>query len=119
MPICICGKTQKLKLVTHKPIVPEDIETVSKKTWWDELMGRRFAYLKPELELYQRLKIAPPRAHPTRRIVDLYQQMNTPIFEERVCASCGKGMTVAKNAAYPDRKMYCKACYFQYLEHYG
>ena len=26
MPICICGKTQKLKLVTHKPIVPEDIE---------------------------------------------------------------------------------------------
>lgn len=26
MPICICGKVQKLKLVTHKPIVPEDIE---------------------------------------------------------------------------------------------
>src|SRR3989339_1092535 len=100
-------------------IVPEDIETVSKKTWWDEHMGRRFAYLKPELELYQRLNIAPPRAHPTRRIVDLYQQMNMPIFEERACASCGKGVAVAKNAAYPSRKIYCKSCYLQYLEHYG
>ena len=100
-------------------IVPEDIETVSKKTWWDEHMGRRFAYLKPELELYQRLNIAPPRARPTRRIVDLYQQMNMPIFEERACASCGKGVAVAKNAAYPSRKIYCKSCYLQYLEHYG
>lgn len=26
MPICICGKVQRLKLVTHKPIVPENTE---------------------------------------------------------------------------------------------
>ena len=82
-------------------------------------MGRRFAYLRPELELYQRLHIAPPRAHPTRRITSLYKEMNMPVFDMNSCDSCKKELTVARNAAYLKRKIYCRSCYLAYLEKNG
>ncbi|MBI4598773.1 hypothetical protein HY734_01085 [Candidatus Uhrbacteria bacterium] len=85
----------------------------------DAKMGRRFAYLKPELELYAKLGIAPPRSHPTSRLISLYREMNTPVLEDASCASCGTSMQVSKNLAYPERKMYCKSCYLEYLERNG
>lgn len=103
-------------LVSEIPDLIEDKEKVAKITWWDEKMKRRFSYLLPELEIYKQLKIAPPRKHPTRRITDLYREMNMPIFFETECQKCQKIISTAKNQAYPNRKIYCHDCYLKYLE---
>ena len=94
----------------------DDVEVLAGKPFKDQLFGRRFIYLKPELELYKRLGIAPPRKHPTRRIRELYAEMNIAVFETTACANCHKTIQVAKNTNYLERKIYCKSCYYAYLE---
>jgi hypothetical protein len=105
-----------IRSVLEIPDCIRDKEKVAGTVWWDEKMKRRFSYLLPELEIYNHLKIAPPRKHPTRRISDLYREMNMPVFFETECQKCQKKILTAKNQAYPDRKIYCHACYLKYLE---
>jgi len=105
-----------IRPVSEIPDRIEDKEKIAGTVWRDEKMNRRFSYLLPELEMYDQLKIAPPRKHPTRRITDLYREMNMPIFFETECQKCQKKISTAKNQAYPDRKIYCHACYLKYLE---
>jgi len=102
-----------------------DMSTINDRVSTEELVGRvffdsvakrRFSYLKQELELYEKLRLAPPRLHPTRRIQQLYSEMNMPIFMKIPCQKCGKEIVVAKNNNYPVREIYCRSCYLKYLE---
>lgn len=86
---------------------------------YDEAVKRRFAYIKPEIEFYKRMKIAPPNNHFTERVKDLFRQSNSGVFEETTCAKCKKKIQVARNKVFTNRKIYCKPCYYQYLEEYG
>lgn len=97
----------------------EDFDRITGNFYFDQAIGRRFGYLRPELEFYLKLKIAPPRQHPRGRIMNIYRYLNKPEFTEAVCGKCGNALTVAKNFAYPSRKIYCKPCYLKYLEKYG
>ena len=94
-------------------------ESIIGKPFMDEVYGRRFAYLKPEMKLYEKLEVAPPRNHPTRRINELYAEMNIAVFEEMNCSKCNKDIRVGKNRNYPTREVYCKECYLKHLEIYG
>jgi hypothetical protein len=95
------------------------IQSLSGKPFKDEIFHRRFGYLKLELAFYQKMKIAPPRQHPTRRIQELYAEMNMAVFEKGVCKNCQKEIIVAKNKNYPDRTIFCCNCYLEYLEQHG
>ncbi len=111
----------KIRNVESMPdrVANESIDSLVRVPFLDPKMGRRFSYLKPELELYQKLGVAPLRRHPTGCIHDLYREMNRPIFHETTCAKCGKGIRVADNQAYPKRIIYCQLCYLRYLEERG
>ena len=100
-------------------IPPSECENVLGKPYFDKKMGRRYAYLKAELAFYTRLKIAPPRVHPTRRILDLYQEMNMAVFEQKNCTKCQREIMVAKNRHYPNRLLYCSPCYLRFIEENG
>ena len=91
-------------------------ESLAGKPFLDPVSGRRFAYLKPALKLYEKFGVAPPRMHPTRRINELYAEMNYAVFEDLSCAKCANSIRVAKNRHYPDRTIYCKECYLRFLE---
>ena len=91
-------------------------DDISGKPFKDTVFGRRFSYLKPELELYKTLNVAPPRKHPTRRIRELYAEMNIAVFVEANCAHCQKSIQTAGNSNYPNRQIYCSACYLNYLQ---
>ncbi len=89
----------------------EAAEDLVGKPYWDAAFGRRFTYLKPELDLYQKLGVAPSRKHPTRRIRELYAEMNIAVFENAHCEKCHQVIRVAKNMTYPNRRLYCRSCY--------
>jgi len=102
--------------------IPDQVDSpddLAGKVFFDETFNRRFAYNKRELEFYASLGIAPPRKHPTRRINELYAQMNMAVFEEKDCSDCGTKISVALNRTYPDRTIYCHDCYLKYLEQHG
>ncbi|HBR80904.1 MAG: hypothetical protein UW63_C0022G0002 [Candidatus Uhrbacteria bacterium GW2011_GWF2_44_350] len=94
----------------------DDYENLPGKFYFDPSVGRRFSYMKPELMMYQKLKVAPPRQHPRARIMETYKRSNKPEFFDTVCKSCNKAIRVAKNPAYPDRKIFCRACYNTFIE---
>ncbi len=94
-------------------------ESIAGKPFFDEKIGRRFSYLKLELELYQKLGIAPPRKHSTARVYDMEYRLNMPIFNDTNCAKCDSVVSVALNRTYPNRTIYCKTCYLKYLEKHG
>ncbi len=104
--------------------VPDCISDMSDEDWvnvplLDEAMGRRFSYLKPELDFYRKKKVPVPTEHFIKRVFDLFLEQNSAVFEKKECGSCGAAATVAKNATYPDKKVYCRKCYLEYLEKYG
>ena len=51
--------------------------------------------------------------------MDLYAELNLAVTDEDACAKCGVSVRVARNKVYPKRTVYCKACYFAYLEQHG
>lgn len=85
----------------------------------DSAINRRFTMIKPEVEFYKKMRIAPPDKHFTRRVRDLYWAANIGVFEPHACAKCNRNMTVAHNRKYPERRIYCKTCYLRYLEEHG
>ncbi|MFH0959187.1 MAG: hypothetical protein V1897_10835 [Pseudomonadota bacterium] len=104
--------------------IPDSIDDFSPEQWanvpiYDPEVDRKFSFLKPEIEFYQRFRISPPKDHFIRRILGLQHEMNKAVFEDILCDECGTNMHVAKNLTYIDRKVYCKKCYLNYLEKYG
>ncbi len=86
---------------------------------YDRISNRRFAMIKPEVEFYRRMNIAPPRKHFTSRIKDLWLEANQASFMETTCEACGKSLRVAKNAMHPIRRHLCREDYLAHLESYG
>jgi hypothetical protein len=84
--------------------------------YFDPVLRRRFSYLAPEINFYKKLGISAPRSHPTRRLTELLIELNIYVFENQVCAKCSKPIRVGKNRSYHNRVVYCKSCYFNYLE---
>ena len=46
----------------------------------------------------------------------IFNELNIAVSENQPCAKCGKEIRVARNRAYPNRIVYCTACYLKYIE---
>ncbi len=104
--------------------VPDCAEAVNVAEWagvplLDKSVNRRFAFLRPELEFYKQLKIAPPSEHFITRVKNLYQTANIFIMEDASCAKCGKQLRIAKNVTFKNRKHLCREDYLNFLESRG
>src|SRR3989339_145511 len=73
----------------------------------DDTLGRYFTFLKPEIALYKRLRVAPPDKHFIRRMVEMIREANSAVFDTSTCLKCGKGIIISKNVTFPKRKIYC------------
>ncbi|MBI2485216.1 hypothetical protein HYW18_03665 [Candidatus Uhrbacteria bacterium] len=103
--------------------IPDKLDEVTDE-WtrtpiFDTKANRKFAFLPAELELYRKLRLAPPKEHFISRVIELFRTMQGCGFEKRVCVACSAEVTISFNAKYPDRKVYCKKCYLEYLEKNG
>lgn len=86
---------------------------------YDDVFKRRYAMIQPEIQFYRKKGIAPPRGHFINRIIKLHHQTNLGVFENRACEKCEKEVSVAKNVAYPNRRIYCVECYYKHIETLG
>jgi len=82
----------------------------------DEALGRYFTFLKPEIALYKKLRIAPPNKHFIRRVAEMIQEANSAVFVDSTCGKCGKKMMISVNKTFPERKIYCIECFNKYFE---
>jgi len=101
--------------------VPDNIDDLEVDEWagkplFDEATGRRFAFLKPELEYYKKFRIAPPTEHFFLRVDRLYWAANDFHLSDAVCAVCSKAMKIAPNRTYKNRRHLCRPCYLKHLE---
>jgi hypothetical protein len=104
--------------------IPASLADINVEDWagkpiFDPAINRQFSFLKPELEFYHKKRIAPPKEHFITRMITLLKQMNSAIFENQACAKCSKEIRVAKCFGYPERTIFCKSCYLQYIEQNG
>ncbi len=104
--------------------VPDCIDEMALDDWtdipvYDSKINRRFSYLRPEIDFYKKNRIAPPNVHFIPRVKQLYWEGNTGVFVDARCAKCDQEIMVARNKTYPNRTIYCKPCYLEYLEQYG
>ncbi|MFH1404714.1 MAG: hypothetical protein ABIH21_01290 [Patescibacteria group bacterium] len=110
----------KLKKLSELPDHVSDLdEQWANVPLMDEIVNRRFALIKPEIDFYKSMNIAPPDKHFITRMKDLWLQCNIGRFENVDCAECQKKLKVAINKAHSERKIYCKECYLKYLETNG
>ncbi len=86
---------------------------------FDPVANRRFAMIRPEVEFYRRMNVAPPTKHFTARLKDLWVEVNQGSFMETTCTACGKALRVAKNAGHPERKILCIEDYLKFIEQHG
>ncbi|MBI4598777.1 hypothetical protein HY734_01105 [Candidatus Uhrbacteria bacterium] len=122
-----CGAVGKLaETAAARPSaeVPDAIDDLDPAAWagvplLDQACGRRFAFLRPELEFYRARRIAPPVEHFITRVKRLYQTANVFLMEDAACAKCGAALRVAKNVTYKNRRHLCRACYLRFLEENG
>ncbi len=109
--------------ITSATEVPDTIQELGdewiNKPLMDEEVRRRFSFIRPEVEFYRKMHIAPPVKHSISRMKDLWREANMGSFTQADCAQCGKTLRVAKNAAHLNRRIYCTADYLHYLETNG
>ena len=53
------------------------------------------------------------------RVLDLTRTSNTGVFEKSPCEICHKEVTISRNPTYPNRRIFCKACYLNFIEKNG
>ncbi len=104
--------------------IPDCVDALNETTWtnapiYDEVMHRRFAMIRPEIQFYKNNRLAPPARHFVGRINDLLRESNTGKFETTACTRCAKEITVGANQTYPGRKIFCRSCYLAFLEKNG
>jgi len=99
--------------------VPDGIadveESVVGKQFYDKDMNRRFSVNQSELANRKENGYPFPRHHHTYRMKELYSQCNTPALESATCAKCNAAITVNHNATFTKRTIYCKTCYYAFL----
>ncbi len=103
--------------------VPDHIEGLD-DSWagcviMDTEIKRPYTFLKPEIAFYRKHRLAPPRQHFTARIRDLIWASNSGLMERGSCSECNKEIYAATNRTFPNRTIYCQACYLKYLEIHG
>ena len=86
---------------------------------YDKNYGRRYSYLKPELDFYRKHRLAPPANHFLERVYGFWKEANSEVWRQTQCASCKKSIEATINQTYQNRKIYCRPCYIQYLEMHG
>ncbi|MEK7665597.1 MAG: hypothetical protein AAB337_01815 [Patescibacteria group bacterium] len=86
---------------------------------YDEVSKRTFTFLRPEVEHYRRLRVAPPNIHFIRRLHEVSHAGQVAAFEPASCTKCQQAVTIAKNIRYPHRRIYCRACYTAFVEKNG
>ncbi|MFH1404948.1 MAG: hypothetical protein ABIH21_02505 [Patescibacteria group bacterium] len=84
------------------------------KPMLDEKHGRKFAFLKPEVDFYKKHKLPLPQEHFIHRLLHLNHFSNGAVFEDAKCAKCSKDIRVAKNKIIKDRTFYCLDCYYEF-----
>ena len=117
------GEIDESKLRSSKD-VPDCIDDMKDEDWigvpvYDANFGRRFSYLKPELDFYRKHRLAPPTNHFIERVYSFWKEENSEVWRPDACDKCSKELIVTINQTYQNRKIYCKPCYLQYLEQHG
>ncbi|MFH1315836.1 MAG: hypothetical protein ABIH67_05595 [Candidatus Uhrbacteria bacterium] len=111
-------ETTNIRNVSEIPDCIDDLDSVE----WvgvpilDTTVNRRFGFIKQEIDFYKKHRLAPPNVHFIPRVKQLYWEGNLGVFEEVTCSQCEKNIRVARNKTYPNRTIYCKSCYYKYLE---
>jgi len=121
-PEAIGDELMKAMEVVDSKTAPDscdDLDDWVGKAMLDSGYNRRYAYLKQEVDLYQRLRIAPPVEHHVKRISDMVDHSCIGVFSEANCAECKTELIISMNPKFSERKIYCKPCYLKYLEQYG
>lgn len=104
--------------------IPDNIKDLDPEEWIGKLISdadinRPYTFLKQEIDFYKKHGIAAPRQHFTARVRDILWAGNSGLLEKVQCQQCQKEIIVATNRTFPDKKVYCKKCYLNYLEKYG
>lgn len=86
------------------------------KPVFDEGVERRFTLLPQEIKFYRSMKVAPPNRHFIARVRDLGHRANSGAFTESSCEKCGKKCLVSKNKIFPNRRIYCREDYLNFIE---
>jgi len=94
----------------------EDCDSFVGVPIYDKVAKRHYGVLKAEYEVYKSKKLPFPTEHYATRLMKLLDFSYGPIAEKRICASCGQETVTYNNQAFPDRRIYCQACYLKYLE---
>lgn len=87
-----------------------------KKAIFDAELGRNWSVHEREFEMYKARHLPFPRRHFRMRTKAMLDLVNKPLFDLRACQSCSKPISVAQNTAFPNRTIYCQACYLNFLE---
>jgi hypothetical protein len=82
----------------------------------DSLEKRRFSVPSHELSFRKEKGYPFPRRHYRARLIELFNQINSPVLDNAVCAKCGKQITVHKNNLFENRKVYCYDDYLKFLD---
>jgi len=82
----------------------------------DSKIGRKYSITSDELALYRHLHLPLPHQHFLTRLSNLIRMSNFSVPELTECQNCQKKITTYKNATFSERKVFCLACYNQFLE---
>jgi hypothetical protein len=102
--------------------LPDCIDEIKDEDWvgkplFDKKFGRRFSLIKPELDFYRRHRLPAPIEHFVKRVYcDLFLEQNSALFKSGFCQKCGREVIYAENATFPEKKIFCRACYLKHLE---
>ncbi|HBL39819.1 TPA: hypothetical protein DDZ10_04090 [Candidatus Uhrbacteria bacterium] len=118
------GELGDVSELTNSSEVPDSIDDLDVDAWagkpmFDEATGRKFAFLKPELNYYKQHRVAPPTKHFMRRVDELYWAANDFHLVDAACHKCSKSIQVAPNRTYKNRRHLCRSCYLAFLEKNG
>ena len=102
--------------------IPDCLDNPAFDEWigkpvFDEGVERRFTFLPQEIKFYRAMKIAPPNQHFIARVRNLGYRANSGAFTEGSCDKCGKNLLIAKNKIFPNRRVYCRKDYLDFIEH--
>ncbi|HLD17989.1 MAG TPA: hypothetical protein VJB99_02835 [Patescibacteria group bacterium] len=110
----------------HEPldpsVIPERLEEAQSFVGVplrDAELGRNFSVTPAEYALRKQERWPFPRQHFISRLTNLIRHSNSPLREETKCASCGSSVLTYKNFVFPERRVFCRACYLSSLEKNG